>query len=157
VDFHFTELGRSQELMVKRRTRKDWPQHLAWLAEAYPFDLRWNLPVDFSRFSPGLFQGLMNVLDGMYFQHRAFYARHALQGVITWQKTTAFAHNLWLAFPPEHEREFLPEALGRRLRGLARKHPLSIDYPAGRFSQGFQTLGFTPFRTLIWMRCDFKA
>ena len=116
-------------------------------------DIRWNLPVEFNRFTPGFFQRLVNFLDGMQFKHRAFYLQEELQGVITWQKTNSYANNLWLAFPVDKEAELLPAALARVLKHLNREQPLSIDYPQGRFHQHFDELGFENFRTLIWMRC----
>jgi ribosomal protein S18 acetylase RimI-like enzyme len=145
----------SADLRVRMRSQQDWRQHQAWLAEAYPFKLRWNLPVDFNRFGPGLIQNLTNFLDGIRFRHWAFVEDHALQGVITWQKTRAFANNLWLAFSPETEAELLPDALASVFKRLARRHPLSIDYPKGRSDEALQSLGFEAFRTLIWMRCSF--
>lgn len=143
----------SPKLHVRRRRQRDWRPHQAWLAEAYPFELRWNLPVEFNRFAPGVFQYMMNWLDGIRFKHWPFYLDDELQGVITWQKTSAFANNLWLAFPLEKEAEVLPGALVYVLNHLARNHPLSVDYPRGRSEAIFEELGFEPFRTLIWMRC----
>lgn len=157
VDFQAANPEDQPRLVLKKRKKGTWQQHQTWLTETYPFDLRWNLPVNFSRFVPGHLQNLTNFLDSVQLQHWAFFVDHGLQGVITWQKTTTFANNLWLAFPAEQEAVILPAALNRTFTRLARKHPLSIDYPAGRFSQGFKAMGFQPFRTLIWMRCDLQA
>jgi ribosomal protein S18 acetylase RimI-like enzyme len=141
-------------LTVKQCNQQRWQSHQAWLADAYPSEIRWNLPVDFNRFAPGLVQHLTNFMDGMRFRHWAFYQNQELRGVITWQKTRAYADTLWLAFSPEFENEILPRALAYVLKRLKPKHPLSIDYPYGRFSQTFEDLGFTIFRTLIWMKCE---
>jgi len=140
-------------LRERKRSQQDWRQHQAWLAEAYPFELRWNLPVDFNRFSPGLMQCIINFLDGVRLKHWAIVDQDELQGVITWQKTTAFANNLWLAFPLESEGIVLQRALAAVLKRLGRRQPLSIDYPQGRSREVFSQLGFESFRTLIWMRC----
>lgn len=153
VDFLRESDNQRGKLRVKRRNQQAWQQHKNWLAEAYPQDLRWNLPVDFNRFSPGFFQHLTNFLDGVRLRHWAYYHEDELLGVITWQKTRAYANNLWLAFPAETEAECLPASLDWAVKRLARKHPLSIDYPQGRFTQAFKDLGFEEFRTLIWMRC----
>ena len=153
LDLHRETGSLATVFRVRKRDQQDWAQHQAYLAETYPFDLRWNLPVDFNRFAPGFLQKLTNFLDGMRFKHWPFYHQHELQGVITWQMTSAYANNLWLAFPPEKEAEFLPSALAVVTKGLARKHPLSIDYPQRRAMAVFKELGFEAFRTLIWMRC----
>lgn len=76
-------------------------------------------------------------------------------GVITWQKTNTYANNLWLAFPIEKEAELLPCSLEQVLQRLPQKHPLSIDYPQGRGGEQLSRLGFTEFRTLIWMAYRF--
>lgn len=163
MDYHDADVAQFDGLVLKQRRQTIWQQHQTiwqqhqtWLAETYPYDLRWNLAVDFSRFTPGLLQQLMNLIDGVRLKHWAFFHHQDLQGVITWQKTNAFAHNLWVAFSPDREADVLPSALARALRTLSRKHPLSIDYPAGRLSQVLHSLGFEPFRTLIWMRCVLK-
>jgi len=153
VDVQTRTINPAGDLRMKSRDRQEWKQQQIWQDTAYPHDIRWNLPVDFNRFTPGLFQRLMNFLDGVRFKHRAFYSREELQGVITWQKTNSYANNLWLAFPVDKEKAILPAALARVLKNLNRKHPLSIDYPQGRFHQHFIELGFEKFRTLIWMRC----
>lgn len=156
ADLTRAAISHNLSLAVRMRRREDWGQHQSWLAEAYPFALRWHLPVDFSRFAPGFLQSLMNWLDGIRFRHWPFYHQDDLQGVVTWQKTHAFADNLWLAFPPEREAQCLPEALAAIMKGLRRRRPLSIDYPHGRAGTVFQDLGFEPFHTLIWMRCPLK-
>lgn len=154
MDFQKRDAAQHCGLRLKHRDQQAWRQHQAWLAEAYPYKLRWNLPVDFNRLGPGLIQNLTNFLDGMRFRHWAFVEDQTLQGVITWQKTRAFANNLWLAFSPEIEVELLPDVLASVFKRLARRHPISIDYPKGRSCETFKSLGFESFRTLIWMRCS---
>lgn len=138
--------------MIRRRRISDWESQQRWLENAYPFTIRWNLPVDFRHFAPGTLQGVTNFLDGVSLRHWAFDVTGECQGAITWQKTTSFANNLWLAFPEETEDETLPTALDFIRKRLSSKHPLSIDYPTGRFQTHFEALGFENFHTLIWMR-----
>jgi len=112
------------------------------------------LPVDFKRFQPGFFRGLLNIMDEMLFQHWSFRAEGDLLGVITWQKTDSFANNLWLAFPEDGDGDLLATELRLVLRRLSPRHALSIDYPKGLCTNVFKSLGFHHFRTLIWMRCN---
>ncbi len=141
-------------MAIRRRKPEDWPQQKAWLDEAYPDVIRWNLPVDLQHLDPGLFQRTVNLIEGRFFKHWAVAEGDELQGVITWQKTTSYAHNLWLAFSEEHEEAYLPGALAAVCRRLTRHHPLSVDYPKGRFKEGFERMGFEHFRTLVWMLCE---
>lgn len=156
--FEFQSLGDSPSagLRLRRRRRDDWEDQQRWLIETYPLNIRWNLPVDFSRFVPGLIQSLVNLLEGKHFKHWAVSSGEATQGTITWQKTSSFANNLWLAFPEEAEIETLPWVLDLVMNRLPPKHPISIDYPKGRLQKQFDAMGFQYFRTLIWMRHQFK-
>jgi ribosomal protein S18 acetylase RimI-like enzyme len=138
---------------IRRRVKADWPLQQAWLEAAYPRAIRWNLPVNFSRFSPGLLQSLANSMEDKAFKHWSISVDGACQGVLTWQKTSAYAHNLWLALPLEHEAELLPDGLSFVLKRLSRNHPLAVDYPDQRGREQFADLGFEKFRTLIWMWC----
>lgn len=142
---------RFSNLSIRRRHPGDWKNQQQWLELSYPHEIRWNLPVDFRRFTPGLFQGLENFLDGVNLRHWVVVNAEKCFGIITWQKTKSFANNLWLAFPEETENQVIPVALEMVLKRLAKRHPLSIDYPKGRASQELETLGFENFRTLIWM------
>jgi len=151
--FEFTALptARYPNLAIRRRKPADWKDQQQWLDVAYPHEIRWNLPVDFRRFTPGFLQGLENFLDGVSFRHFTVGSDEKNFGTITWQKTKSFANNLWLAFPEEIENKVLPGALQMVLRRVAKRHPLSIDYPKGRASPDLNALGFEIFRTLIWM------
>ncbi len=153
TDLKLNPLLNAPNVMVRQVNKGDWEKHRIWLLDAYPQLIRWNLPLDFSRCAPGMIQKIVNFLDGISLRQWAFEADGACQGVITWQKTDAFAHNLWLAFPKDGEEQVLPGALAAVLQRSPRIHPLSIDYPKGRFEAQFIALGFEHFRTLIWMCC----
>lgn len=135
----------------RHRAPGDWPRQRGWLEDAYPQAIRWNLRVNFRRFSPGLLQSLTNFMDGTSLKHWAVTVDGDCQGVITWQKSDTYANNLWLAFPVDKEADLLPAGLGYVLKRLSRTHPLYIDYPKGRCTDQFTVLGFEKFRTLIWM------
>ena len=148
-------VSRMPEIRLRRRAASDWDAQQAWLAETYPQLLRWNLPVQFTRFTPGALQAISNFVDGYHFKHWALANRDRCLGMITWQKTTSFADNLWVAFSESLEAPYLGHALLGVLRGLPRLHPVSIDYAKGRSEKVFTGLGFENFRTLIWMSCQF--
>lgn len=156
VEFQYLRRSHPAGFRLRRRRRVDWEDQRRWLNETYPLNIRWNLQVDFSRFAPGLVQSLVNLIEGKHFKHWAFRSGETTQGILTWQKTSSFADNLWLAFPEETELENLPSALDLVMNRLSPKHPLSIDYPKGRLQRQFDGMGFKNFRTLIWMRHQFK-
>jgi ribosomal protein S18 acetylase RimI-like enzyme len=141
---------------LRRRRRADWERQQQWLADAYPSSIRWNLPVDFHRFSPGPLQVISNFLDGNRFKHWSVESAGDCRGTITWQKTNSFANNLWLAFPEHINGDLLTKALHDVCKRLSGMHPLSINYPYGRFKPLFEALGFQHFRSLIWMRLKIR-
>jgi ribosomal protein S18 acetylase RimI-like enzyme len=143
-------------LKVRNRVSSDWHLQQSWLKIAYPEKIRWNLGVDFNRFEPGFVQGLSNFLEGIHIKHWQVELDGRCCGFISWQKTSSFANNLWLAFSPEDEREVLPGALEAVIRLCTPNHPLSIDYPKARQQSIFERIGFSHFRTLIWMKQDLK-
>lgn len=138
---------------VQRMLRRDWTSQRAWLEDAYPANVRWQLPLNIHRFSPGLLQCVTNFMEGASIKHWTVSHNGQVQGVITWQKSDTYADNLWLAFPIEREAELLPESLAQVLTRLPKKHPVSIDYPKGRCAEQLSELGFEEFRSLIWMVC----
>jgi ribosomal protein S18 acetylase RimI-like enzyme len=146
----------TSSLWVRARTAGDWPSQKKWLAETYPALMRWNLPVEFNQFEPGGLQTVSNLLNGMHLRHWSVTQRGQPEGVVTWQRTSTFAHNLWLAMDPAAEAETLPVVLRHVLKHRPSNHPLSIDYPEDRHPEIFERLGFQKFRTLIWMRCSLK-
>ncbi|MBR9982637.1 MAG: hypothetical protein KFF50_16520 [Desulfatitalea sp.] len=106
------------------------------------------------RFEPNPLRWFLNFFDDVNFRHWAFDVSGECHGFITWQKTTTFANNLWLAVPEDLHDAPLADALdGVRMR-LSNRHPLSIDYPKGRHTPVFTDQGFYHFRSLIWMSLD---
>lgn len=150
-DLNRKDLLNDARITIRRRMKSDWPQQQAWLEAAYPRVVRWNLPVNFNRFSPGLMQALANTMEDKPLKHWSIMLDGNCQGVITWQKTDAYANNLWLAMPPEYEAELLPAGLSFVLKRLSQNHPLAVDYPDQWENEQFSALGFEKFRTLIWM------
>jgi GNAT superfamily N-acetyltransferase len=138
-------------LSVRRRQRGDWGMQRDELEEAYPQAIRWNLPVNFQRFKPGMYQTIVNFMEGALIKHWAVCVDGKCRGVITWQNSDSYANNLWLAFPDSRDEILLPFGLKHVMRHTVRNHPLSIDYPKGRCDQALRDMGFADFRTLIWM------
>jgi hypothetical protein len=153
VDFQCALVTVKAGLSVRRRLRGDWEFQRDEFDAAYPQAIRWNLPVNFRRFEPGVLQTVSNVMEGALLKHWAVCFDGKCQGLITWQKSDSYANNLWLAFPDGRAETLLPFGLGHVMRHLPRNHPLSIDYPKSRCDEALRDLGFFEFRTLIWMRC----
>ncbi|MEA3326114.1 MAG: N-acetyltransferase [Chloroflexota bacterium] len=152
--FEFRQISYSEShpCKLRHRLKEDWNKQQGWLNRTYPQEIRWNLPINFHRLAPGLLQSVSNFLDSVFLRQWGIEVDGETLGWITWQKTKMYANNLWLAFPEDLEHILLPVALGKTVKQLSRRQVISVDYPFGRFQEGFTTLGFDHFRTLIWMR-----
>ena len=142
----------SFQMTLKRAHEGDWEKQQHYLALAYPREMRWNLTINFNRFKPGLSQWITNFLDGVILRRWGIEDQGRVFGWIVWQRTDAFADNLWLAIREDLETQILPETFKQVFLRLNKRHTVSLDYPYGRFEEGFQKLGFDRFRSLIWMR-----
>jgi GNAT superfamily N-acetyltransferase len=151
-DFEPLEKGTVSELTFRIRQKDDWEVQKRWLLYNYPESIRWNLSVDFSRFEPGLLPKISNFFEAVKLKHWAVYHNNECLGVLTWQKTRSYANNLWLAFPDNGDSLTLSFLMQRVLKRQQKRHPLSIDYPKGQFSEAFRAMGFIEFRSLIWMK-----
>jgi GNAT superfamily N-acetyltransferase len=151
ADFQAGLVTSQAGLSVRRRHRGDWEIQRDELEEAYPQAIRWNLPVNFHRFKPGVYQTIVNFMEGARIKHWAVCVDGECQGVITWQKSDTYANNLWLAFSDSRDETLLPFGLKHVMRHVSRNHPLSIDYPKGKYVEALRNMGFAQFRTLIWM------
>ncbi|MBG0771414.1 MAG: GNAT family N-acetyltransferase [Anaerolineaceae bacterium] len=138
-------------VVVRKRKDTDWDSQKAWLDSAYPLSMRWNLPVKFNQFEAGPFQEIKNFIDGINLKHWSIEQGGSCRGVLSWQKTTTYANNLWLAVAPEADGAMLTSGLPKILQNLTRRHPLSLDLAYGSYANELNSLGFKIFRTLIWM------
>lgn len=137
---------------VVRRRSRDWERQLAWLRAIYPPDVKWNLPLNFSRLSPGPLKQLVRWLRGEEQAHWVALKGTTPIGFATWEPTRASSDSLWLATAPEHEAEAILSLLPYARSELSgRGRPLSVNYPAGRAIQAFSQAGFSHHQTLIWM------
>lgn len=141
----------SSSLKIRPRRKSDWLNYYTWLNITYPASIRWNLSVDFDRFEPGFISAVSNWLERVHLRHWVIELDGAQRGVICWEKTQTYAHHLWLAFEPIFENRLLSQSLMQIAKRLPPRHPISIDYPEGRAQAIFEVLGFSHFRTLIWM------
>ncbi len=147
-----SEEGDALNVNVVKRKKEDWDDQKRWLLQFYPLTIRWNLSVDFSLFEPGWLQNILNIINGVWFKHWSLKSQTECLGVITWQKTSNYANNIWLAFPNDVESSVFSYGLQRVMKRLSGKHPISIDYPKGHFEEEFKAGGFKEFRSLIWMK-----
>ena len=143
------------EITVRPRRARDWPLQRRWLGDIYPPEIAWNLPLNPNRFAPGLWRGLFRWLQGESAASWAAMHGDRPLGFLSWEPMRTASDPLWLAVLPHAEdaaiRALLPFA---RSMLAAKGKPLSVNYPAGRAADAFQSSGFFNYQTLIWMSID---
>jgi ribosomal protein S18 acetylase RimI-like enzyme len=154
-----TFLGRlaalSPSRLCSRRRIADWHQQSAWLNANYPKNTRWYQNVNFPAFSPWAWLNPANWIELPNLQHVAYRPEGHLAGVLTWQQTATHADQVWLALPQGANEDESAEILLRYLiEQLKPQRDLTLEYPAGRATQGIQNAGFVLGRNLDWMRLE---
>jgi len=142
---------------VAPRRRDDWPQQQAWLAENYPSQVAWHLPLDLKLLQPGFWGALLRALGEDRLRQWAATQDDHLIGVLSAQSSPSPIVRLWLAAPPEHDEAAIEALLPRARATLPRGHTLTLNYPAGRANAALQAAGFQPHHTLIWMHKSLAA
>lgn len=143
-----------EKIVVRKRRESDWANQSTWLMTGYPSSMRWNLPVNFHQFETGPIQEVKNFLDGINLRHWAMEKDGECQGLLSWQKTSTYANNLWLALAPQADGKLLTAALPEIMSNFKRRHTLSLDLAYGAYADELTGLGFKVFRTLVWMSCE---
>lgn len=140
------------DIEIRRRRSQDWETQVAWLREAYPADVAWNMPLNIPRLSPDLVGQLLRWLRGESQEHWAAWRGQRPIGFASWEPMRSASDNIWLAAPPDEEDAAILALLSHaRLVLSSRERPLAVNYPAGRGDAAFQRAGFINHQTLIWM------
>ncbi len=134
-----------------RRKTADWTQHATWLDAIYPPEVRWNLPMQWDVFKPGIKQALWRFFNELYIDHWAARREIQLIGILSLTPSRLAEDNLWMAPAPEFEEEAIRSLLPHVIVSRAARRPLTLNYPAGRGDAAFLAAGMKKENTLIWM------
>ncbi len=138
-------------LAIGNRKDSDWPQQASWLRQTYPPEVAWNLGFYSKRLAPGFWNAVANFFNDTPVMQWSVRRAERLIGTASWDPGPYRAENLWLAADPDNEEEALFALLVKARSTLVTRHPLSINYPAGRGTIAFSEAGFVKQNTLIWM------
>jgi len=139
--------------VVNKRKAGDWHRQRQWLRDAYPAEVRWHLPLKLAYLRGGMLGWLTRMLY-VEVEIRQWSVRRngMLEGVVSWQSSKRHSDWLWLAAPRGGEEKVLRGFLPFLLRAQPLPRRVRLDYPAERGEEVLQEMGFSPSRTLIWMR-----
>lgn len=139
-------------LTIAHSNRRQWPTQRQWLEGAHPPELSWYARWDWTRLGPGVRNTLYRILVQYDLRQWAALRDGRLQAVVSWLPTLRASNMLWVAAPQEADAPAVSLALEAARRDLAHHRRLTVEYPAGELSQAIEAAGFTPSRTLLWMR-----
>lgn len=145
------------DFQIGPRAAEDWQQQRAWLAELYPAEVTWQLPLSIDLLRPGLWGFLKRLFNDALIRQWALRWQGQVQAVLSWQSYLGYADNLWLAAASDVPESALIELLRFAVSRLSPRRVLSLDFPYGRFRRAFEVSGFSEHQTLIWMEHRFLA
>ncbi len=145
----------SEKSQITAKTARFWPQHYHWLNQSYPEEIRWYRMPDWENFKPGIKYWLYKLFVENDIRQWAVEKDGKLQAALIWTHRNGRRSPLWLASTPQPDTESLAALLlHARLHLYSQRKELYIDYPAGELAEAFELAGFTPRRTLLWMRTN---
>lgn len=145
-----------KEIAITRRVKSHWRFQNKWLNAAYPQEIVWNMPLQPSRFDPGLWASLLRLLHNEQIQHWSAIYQNELAGIVTWEPSRHSADMLWLAANPKMEQKAIQALLTRLRQIFSMEHPFQTNYAAGQAEDAFFQAGFEKANTLIWMEMKFR-
>lgn len=143
-------------LQIRPRQSGDWESQRVWLAQAYPRELAWHLPVRLNALRPGIFGWLYRAFTNTNVWQWSVWEGGRLAGVLAWQPTYSYADHIHLALSQHSEDDAAYALLVHAQSHLSPRRPLNLDFPAGRAAQGIAAAGFIAHHTLIWMEKSFQ-
>lgn len=137
---------------LRSRVFGDWQSQDEWFRRNYPPATRWYSALDFGNLSPRAWLNPLKWGKMIELHHYSLYAGKELAAVLSHQRTSLRSDNLYIAAPQtSSESECVGVLLNQFLQENWAGKPLTVEYPAGRASSGFESSGFTLARTLLWM------
>ncbi len=144
-----------RKTQITSRTARFWTQQYRWLNQSYPEEIRWYRMPDWKNFKPGLKYWLYKLFVENDIRQWVAQKDGDFQAALIWTQTRTRRAPLWLASAPQANPETLAALLlHARLHLASQRRDLYIDYPAGELTEAFEVAGFTPRRTLLWMRAE---
>jgi len=137
-------------IQIVPRQPRFWNQQLDWLHSRYPDMIAWYHSWNFNSLRPGFWTWLINLFMDFDLQQWAAVRGDDLLGALTWLPHGVRSGSLLAAVG--NSPEALTQLLLHARRMLPRSSSLSLDFPGGELTEAITAAGFSPRRTLIWMR-----
>ncbi len=139
------------DVKVLPRLSSHWLQQSQWLADLFPAELSWHLPINIQSLRPGLMGALRRLLSGTEVEQWSVLRHGHLEGTVSWQSFQGYTDYIWLSVPPVVDDTAVYALLSHARKQLSDRRPISLDFPAHMASYPIQSAGFKAHQTLIWM------
>lgn len=138
------------DIQIVPRHPRFWTQQLSWLHRLYPDSIAWYHNWNFHSLRPGFWAWLANLFMDFDLEQWAAVRGGELLATLTSVPNGGRSGSLFAT--AGESPEALTQILFYARRHLSRNFTLTMDYPAGEMTDAISAAGFTPRRTLIWMR-----
>ena len=140
------------EIQITGRQSRFWQQQYEWLCRSYPDTVNWYAPLNFNALKPGLLGWFYWMFMEFELHQWAAVRGDQLLATLTWMPHGGRSESIYVAAGPKSEPEAVTQLLIHVRRALSHYSTLSLEYPAGEMTDAITAAGFSPRRTLIWMR-----
>lgn len=138
-------------IAINPHRSEDWQKQHQWLDHTYPKQLRWHLTIRIGLLKPGILGFLNRIVSEKSIRQWSAIQKGNLIGTVSWQSSYSQADWLWLAAPPQHQELAILSLLPHAQKNLPKRRMLALNYPADTAVSAFETVGFRPHQTLLWM------
>jgi ribosomal protein S18 acetylase RimI-like enzyme len=142
----------SPQMRVSNRPAQDWARESQWFERTYPQAIAWYYPSFWDSFRPGLWSSVQRFLGDLTLREWSAYEGGRLGGVLVAQLIPGRGQHLWAAVPPTAGDDALHALLAQAQHDLSPRNPLTFEYSAYEGAEAIRRAGFSPYRTLIWMK-----
>jgi ribosomal protein S18 acetylase RimI-like enzyme len=137
---------------ITRRTRPDWSDQKSWLERLYPELMNWYQPLPWVSLRPGFGPQLYRFMMEYNVRHWVARTNGKASAILTWQGMGDRKDRLWAALPWRGSERTFTVLLKNARRILSWQQMLTLDFPAGEYTDSIMEAGFHPIRTLLWMK-----
>jgi ribosomal protein S18 acetylase RimI-like enzyme len=141
------------DIEIVPRHPRFWPLQQEWLQRLYPKDLGWYQSWNTNALRPGLWNWLYLLFIDFNVRQWAAVRSGELLATLTWMPQGGRSESLFAATGSTGaSSEALTFLLIHARRSISYPPSLTLDYPADGMVDAIRAAGFTPRRTLLWMR-----
>ena len=141
------------DIQIVPRHPRFWPLQQEWLRRIYPKEFTWYQSWNTNALRPGFWNWFYLLFIDFNIKQWAAVRNDELLATLTWMPQGGRSESLFAATgPTDASSEALTALLIHARHSITYPPSLTLDYPAGETVDAIRAAGFTPRRTLLWMR-----